>query len=458
LNTDALRYRRGHADRFLGELKDFIRFPSVSSDPARAGSVKECAAWLAGHLKHIGLERVKTFPGTRHPIVYAEWKQAQNRPTVLIYGHYDIQPAEPLREWKSPPFQPRVRGRNLLGRGASDDKGQMFTHVKALESYLRTAGKLPVNVKCLFEGEEEIGSPSLAGFLARNKRALRADAAVISDTQMLAPDRPAISYAERGALSVELEVSGPRRDLHSGNFGGAVHNPAQALCEILASLHDSGGRVAIPGFYDSVRATEPSERAHLAHAGPSGAQILTEAGERKAWGEIGYTTYERTTIRPALTINGIKSGHQGPGGKGIIPASATAKLSFRLVPDQVPEKIAAVFRRHIERIVPDTVQVRVKTLSGAKPVMMDPRHQALSAAAFAYRKGFGATPRLVRSGGTIPPVIAFQETLGIPAVLMGFGLPADNIHAPNEQFHLPNFFKGIDTSIWFLAAMGAQRS
>jgi acetylornithine deacetylase/succinyl-diaminopimelate desuccinylase-like protein len=440
--------------RFLEELKSFVRIPSISSQPKHAGDVKRCAAWLAKHLRGVGLERVKVIPTKRHPIVYADWLHAPGRPTVLIYGHYDVQPVEPLSEWQTPPFEPVVRGDNLYGRGASDDKGQLFTHVKAIESYLRKLERLPVNVKCLFEGEEEIGSPNLQSFLTKHRRALAADVAVMSDTRMLAPDRPAITYALRGALSLELEVSGPPQDLHSGNYGGAVHNPLQVLCEIVASLYDSKGRITVPGFYDSVRRWSDRERNYMAHHGPSDAMILRDAGLKQGWGERGYSLYEQTTIRPTLTITGISGGHQGPGGKSIIPARANAKISIRLVPDQVPQEIEQLCRRHITRVTPATVRSSVRTHFATNPALVSRTHPAMRAAIDACRKGFGAAPVFLRSGGSIPVVNSFQTLLGIPTILLGFGLPDDRIHAPNEKVHLPNLYKGIDTCISFLSKLG----
>jgi acetylornithine deacetylase/succinyl-diaminopimelate desuccinylase-like protein len=453
----ALAYAQAHRRRSLAELKEFIRFPSISAQPRHAEDVRKCAHWLANQLRRTGLEDVSVIATRRHPVVHAAWKGATGRPTVLIYGHYDVQPVDPLGEWRSPPFEPTVRGKNLFGRGACDDKGQMFAHVKALESYLRTRRALPVNVKCLFEGEEEIGSPNLVPFVARNKEALAADVAVMSDTRMLAPDRPALNYAERGALYLELELHGPEQDLHSGNFGGAIHNPLQALCETIAALHDADGRITIPGFYASVQRWGPDERARMARTGPSNAEVLHDAEAEEGWGERGYTLYERLTIRPALTVNGIVGGYQGAGGKGIIPARALAKLSFRLVPAQDPSDIDRLFRAYIARVVPSSLHATVRTLSGAKPALVDPEHPVMAAAALAYRKGFGAAPVLLRSGGTIPILNTFQEMLGIPTVLMGFALPDDRIHAPNEKFHLPNFYNGIETCIWFLAAVGARQ-
>lgn len=448
----ALNYARSHGSRFLSELKEFLRFPSVSSQPQRRVDVKKCAHWLARHLQHVGLERVRVVPTRGNPIIYASWLRAPERPTLIIYGHYDVLPGEPIAEWRTPPFNPTVKGQDLYARGAADDKGQLFCHVKALESYLCTAGALPVNVKCIFEGEEEVGSTHLLPFIERNRRALRADAAVISDTKMLAPGRPAIGYAQRGGLRAEIEVRGPKQELHSGTFGGAVLNPVQAACEIISGLHDDRGRVTIPGFYDDVRNWSQKERAYMARTGPSDDTILKEAGVRHGWGEPGYTLYERTTVRPALTLNGIAGGHYGPGVKGVIPTSAVVKLSFRLVPDQNPARIGNLFRRHIDRITPRGAQVSVKVFSPIQPALVDRKHPAVQAAAFAYKKGFGALPVFLRSGGSIPVVNAFKESLGIPTVLMGFGLPDDRIHAPNEKFHLPNFYRGIETSVWYLTA------
>lgn len=391
-----------------------------------------------------------------HPPVYAEWLHAIGRPTVLIYGHYDVQPPDPLQEWQSPPFEPAVRGDDLYGRGACDDKGQMFVHLKALESYLQTQRFLPVNVKCLFEGEEEIGSPNLDRFIRGNARALRADVAVMSDTTMLGPDRPALTYALRGGLSMELELRGMKNDLHSGNFGGAIQNPLQALCEVIAQLHDSDGRIAIPNFYDRVRNWPPEERDYMTLAGRTDEQILADAKTGAGWGERGFSLYERTTVRPSLSVTGIVSGYQGAGVKAIIPSRGVAKLNFRLVPDQQPTEIEHLVRRHLQRLAPAAMDLKIRTLLKANPALIDRKHPALLAAAKAYRQGFGVAPVFLRSGGSIPVVNTFQEALDLPTVLMGFALPDDRLHGPNEKFHLPNFFRGIETSIRFLSEIGAR--
>lgn len=450
------QYVRANRQRFLTELKEFIRIPSVSSHPKHAPDVKRCAEWLANHLTQIGLENVRVVTTSRHPIVYADSLHAPARPTVLVYGHYDVQPAEPLNEWRAPPFAPTVSGQNLYGRGACDDKGQLFAHVKALEFYLRLARRLPVNVKCLFEGEEEIGSPNLKPFVARHWRDLACDTIVMSDTRMLGADRPAITYALRGALSLELEVTNAPSDLHSGNYGGALHNPLQALCEIVGKLHGGDGRILVPGFYDHVRCWAREERDYMARFGPPDEEILHHAGAARGWGERGFTLYERTTIRPALNVTGITGGHQGVGGKSIVPARAAAKIDIRLVPDQEPQVIERLFRAHLCHLTPSTVRSEVRTFFRTKPALVSRKHPAMRAAFAAYRRGFAVPPVFVRSGGSIPVVNEFQELLGAPTMLMGFALPDDGIHAPNEKFHLPNFFKGIETCIAFLHEVASR--
>ena len=455
--SQALAFTAANRSRFVEELRELVHFPSVSAQPRHAQDMNRCAAWLADHLRGIGLDRVQVVPTKGHPPVYGAWLHAPDKPTLLIYGHYDVQPADPLDAWRFPPFEPTVRGDNLYGRGAADDKGQLFAHVKALECYLRGSGDLPVNVRCLFEGEEEIGGTNLDPFLRRHRGALAADVAVVSDMPILGPDRPAITYSMRGALSLELEISGQKGDLHSGNFGGAVHSPLQVLCEMLASLHGADGRIRIPGFYERVRDWSPAERAYMGRWGPSDSEILRNAGGEHGWGERGFSLYERTTIRPALTFNGIVDGYQGPGSKAVIPARAVAKLNFRLASDQDPREIEELFREHIARIRPPTVQSQVRATSYAQPALVPRDHPAMRAAAVAYRKGFGADPVFLRVGGSLPVVNSFQEVLGIHTVLMGFALPDDRLHGPNEKFHLPNFFNGIATSICFMDELAKAR-
>lgn len=447
--TDIISIVQNRKPGFIAELQHFIRFSSISTQPRFALETTNCAAWLASHLNKIGLEQVQVVPTARHPIVHAYWKKAPGQPTVLIYGHYDVQPPEPLEKWESPPFEPVIRGDNLYGRGASNNKGQMFAHLKAIETYLKTTGKLPVNIICLFEGEEEIGSPNLGPFLSANKHKLKADCAVISDTQIPSHDQPALIYGLRGSLNLELEVIGQKLELHSGLFGGVVHNPLQALCEMITQLHDNNGHVNIPGFYDRVRHWPPEERTYMKKVGLSDEQLLRDAGATIGWGERAYSLYERTTIRPSLTICGLTGGYQGSGVKAVIPTKGLAKLNFRLVSDQDPKEIEQLFRNYITKITPPGIQIRIRTLMSTKPALIDRRLPVLIAAAKAYRHGFGKPPIFLRNGGTIPVVNLIQDILGIPVVMMGFGLPDDRIHAPNEKFHLPNFFKGIETCIRF---------
>jgi acetylornithine deacetylase/succinyl-diaminopimelate desuccinylase-like protein len=440
-------YARQRRSRFVQELQRFVRFPSVSAQPHHASDVKSCAQWLARHLTSSGLRHARVIVTPGHPIVYAEWCGAAGQPTLLVYGHYDVQPVDPLSAWRVPPFAARVVGPYLFGRGASDDKGQLFAHVKAIESVLRSRGSLPVNLRCLFEGEEEIGSRHLIPFLERHAGALRCDAAVMSDMHMLGPNRPAIAYSVRGQLGLELEVRGPARELHSGDFGGAILNPIQALGEILARLHTGSGRIAIPNFYDDVRTLSPDERMRMRRTGPSDGETLRESGARQLWGDREFNAYERVTIRPALTFNGVAGGYQGAGGKAVIPATATAKISFRLVPDQDPDRVEGLFRRYVGRIAPRGIGVRITRTLSARSAEIPRNHPALLAAGKACRLGFGNPAALIRLGGSIPVVEAFARVLRVPTIMMGFGLPDDRIHAPNEKFYLPNLFRGIDTSI-----------
>lgn len=445
------------AARIVAELKTLLRFPTVSAQPAWAPHLVKCANWLAAHLRAIGLADAAVWRTRGHPIVLGSRRGPRGRPTILVYGHYDVQPADPLAEWHSKPFEPAVRGDHLYARGASDDKGQLFVHVKAIERLVRRPDGLPVTVKILLEGEEEMGSPHLPSFLEANRSKLGADVAVVSDTRMIAPDGPAITYGLRGSLGLELEVTGLTSDRHSGTFGGAIHNPIQGLCEILARFHDPAGRVAIPGFYDRVRPVPAREREYLARIGPTDLEMTAAAGAVGTWGERGFTAFERTTIRPAITINGVTGGYEGPGTKAIIPSRASAKLNLRLVPDQRPDEVDRQLRAFLSMIVPTTLRVRVKTQKQARPVVVSMRHPAVRAASLAYERSFGRAPVFLRSGGTIPVVDMFQRSLGLPTVLMGFGLPDDGIHGPNERLHLPTFFKAIETSERFLVEMGSPR-
>ncbi len=409
-----------HRDRrrAVEQLRTFVGLPSVSGDPRHANDLIACAQWLAAELRGIGLDGVRI----DGDVVWGAWRHAQGRPTVLVYGHYDVVPTGALSAWRSPPFAPAVRSGRVHGRGSSDDKGQLFAHVKAIEAWLRATSRLPVNLVCLFEGGEEIGSPALPDFIARHRQALRCDAAVISDTRMLAPGRPALTYGLRGSLTVELCVRTGAAPLHSGHFGGAVAGAAQTLAALVAGLHRADGGAAVAGFYRDVREQ------------PAGAR-------------------DRTTVRPALIVTGLRSG----GSHGAIPAVATALLNMRLVPDQDPDTVERLLREHVTRSAPAAARVTLRRLSAARPVLIDPRRPALAAAARAYERGIGRAPALVRSGGTIPVVDLLGRELGVPVVLMGFALPDDNAHAPNESFALSSFFGGTKTAIHFLHEMSAVR-
>jgi len=458
MDAAASMFARAERARFVSELVDLVRFPSVGADPLRRRDMARCAGWLARHLASIGFDRAEVMRARRvgqdgHPVVYAEWRGAPRAPTLLVYGHYDVQPEGPIGEWSSPPFDPVVRGGVLVGRGASDDKGQLFAHVKALESYLATSGALPINVKCVFEGEEEIGSPSLASFFAEHRRLLAADVAVVSDSTQAPNGRPSLTYAARGQVALDVEVRALSRDLHCGIFGGAVPNAAEALAAILARLHHRDGRIAIPGFYDRVCDLDPRERAEMAAVGPSDAEVLASAGARAASGERRFSLYERQTARPALNVNGIASGHGGAGTKAIVPARASAKLTFRIVADQDPADVARRARAQIQRIAPRGVDVTVTPRILVPPALVDRRHPAMGVAAGALARAFGAAPVFLRSGGTLPAISALQRVLGVPCVLMGFATPVDRLHAPGERFSLASFSSGIDACIDFYAGL-----
>jgi acetylornithine deacetylase/succinyl-diaminopimelate desuccinylase-like protein len=443
--------------RWLTELTDLIAFPTVSALPRHRSDIKACAQWLARHLAEIGLQHIQVLPGENGgaPSVYADWLLAPGKPTLLLYGHYDVQPVDPIQEWRTPPFKATIVGENLFARGASDDKGQLFIHLKAIESYLRSVGQLPLNLKIWLEGEEEINSPNLSAFLNREAGRLQANAVLVSDTEMLGRDRPSIIYGLRGNLGCELEVRGAQHDLHSGRYGGAVLNPLQALSEIVAGLHDRQGRVAVPGFYQRVRPIAPAERQQIRCACKRDRQILTDLDLPAGWGEPGYDLYERMTIRPALTINGLAGGYTGVGAKSVIPSRGIARFSLRLVPDQSPVEIAQQLQAHIAAATPPAVRSRLTVTGGSRPVVLPTHHPVMRAAAIAVQQTWGIPPVFTRSGGSIPLVEQLHRRLGVPIVLLGFGLPDDDIHAPNEKINLPTFFRGIQTVIRLLAEYSA---
>ncbi|RME70804.1 MAG: dipeptidase [Chloroflexi bacterium] len=449
MRQQALEYARTHQDEALNGLIELLRIPSISALPAHQPDIHRAAQWLVDRLTAIGLENARIIPTDGHPLVYADWLHAAGAPTLLVYGHYDVQPVDPLDEWHTPPFEPTIQGDKLYARGADDNKGQFFAHVAAVEAYLKSAGQLPVNLKFILEGEEEVGSPNLDKFIQHNQDLLRADALLISDTPMADPDTPVVVTGVRGLVYTEIFMQGPRRDLHSGAYGGAVHNPLNALVKVLAALHDEQGRVTVPGFYDDVQELTPAEREAI-NAGPlTEESVLAETGAPALWGEPGYTVAERLSVRPTLDIHGIKGGFIGEGGKTVIPAKASAKVSMRLVPHQDPHKIARQFADYVRRLSPPTVTVEVVTHAAADSAVVDIADPAVQAAGTACELAFGRRPLFQREGGTLPIVATFGKVLGAPVVMMGLGLPDDNIHAPNERFHLPNFYRGIEAAIHY---------
>ena len=450
-------FAQHHHAAYLNELIEFLRLPSISTQPDRAGDVAAAAAWLARAMSAAGLENVRLIETAGHPILYGDWLHAgAGRPTVLVYGHYDVQPPEPLELWESPPFTPVVRDDFLYARGASDDKGQVYVHVKAVEAYLRATGRLPLNVKFIVEGEEEIGSANLRAFIADNRDLLAADSALVSDSSILGPDRPALVYSLRGNCHVLLDITGPSRDLHSGTYGGSINNPLNALGHLLAKLKNEFGHIMIPGFYDRVRPLSLEERELLAAFPLSEADWLAQTGAPALWGEPEYTLVERIGARPTLDVTGMWGGYIGEGAKTVLPSAAHAKVSMRLVPDQDPAEIAALFEKFVREVLPPSVSVEMRIGGMSRAALIDRDTAPMRAAAAAYETTFGRPPVFMREGGSIPVVSDFEGQLGLPTVLMGFGLPGDHIHSPNERFYLPNFHKGIETSIHYLALLAAQ--
>ncbi len=440
---DALtQYLEQNQDRFLENLKAALRIPSISAQPQYKADVRRCAEHLAAHCKAIGMTRAEVIDTPGHPVVYAEWLGAPGAPTALIYGHYDVQPPEPLELWNTPPFEPTLRGNNLYARGAVDDKGQVYMHLSAIEAHLQVNGKLPINVKLVIEGEEEAGSESLEGFLREHRAMLDANVIVVSDTAMLSPDQPALTYALRGILYTQIEVVGPARDLHSGSFGGAVMNPANALCGIIAALKDADGRITVPGFYDGVRKLSDTEKQAMAELPFDEADFMKGSGAPMAYGEKGYSTYERITCRPTLDVNGMWSGYTGEGSKTVLPSFAAAKVSMRLVPDQDADALFASFSAFVRKLAPPSVTIEIKNLHGGRPFITDPDEPALQAAVRALARSWTKKPVLIREGGSIPVMATFQQTHGLPCILMGFGLHDDQVHAPNEKFSLTSFHGG----------------
>ncbi len=451
----ARSYATENRERFRAELMELLRIPSISTLPEHRQDVRQAAEFVAEHLKHAGLETVEVIPTAGHPLVYGEWLGAPGKPTILLYGHYDVQPVDPLDLWETPPFEPTVKGDNLYARGASDDKGQMFALVKALDALVHANKTLPVNVKVLIEGEEEAGGESIEAYVKAHPERLGADVALICDTGMPEAGLPAITYGLRGILYTELEVRGAKRDLHSGVFGGIAPNPLHALALILAGLKDRDGHIHIPGFYDRVRSVTEQERVNWAsYPFDVDGGFRQEMGISALVGETDYATEERRTARPTLEVHGIIGGFVGEGAKTVIPNVVKAKVSMRLVPDQRPNDIFPLFERAVQQLCPPGVEVTVRNIHGGDAVLVPLESPWMAAAATALRSAFGRDPVYLREGGSIPIGALFDSVLHVPTVFIGFGLPDDNLHAPNEKFYLPNYELAIQSVIEFLCEVG----
>jgi len=447
----ALEFLQAHREIFLDELKSFLALPTISTLSEYRADVQRGAEWVAENLRACGLEHVEIFPtgdGAGQPLVYADWLHAPNAPTVLVYGHFDVQPVDPLNEWRTPPFEPTIRGETIYARGASDMKSQTLAFMKALEALLKTDA-LRVNVKVLVEGEEEIGSPQLAPFLRAHKEKLKCDVALNADSQMARRDLPSIVYGLRGLCYFEIWVEGPAHDLHSGLFGGSVLNPAQALCELIAGMHDAAGRVMLPGFYDDVRELDDDERAELARFPVTDAEWADKAGVQGLWGEAGFSAVERTGARPTLEVNGLLAGFTGEGSKTVLPARAMAKISMRLVPNQRPEKAKQQLEEYLRAHAPNTIRWQFKQLAAGEPVLLNRNSRYVRAAAQALQETFGAAPMFQLLGWSVPVTNLLNDELGVDVVVMGFGLADDGTHGPNEHFYLPNFYRAIESYVRF---------
>ncbi|RWZ58725.1 dipeptidase [Halobacillus fulvus] len=445
-----------HKEQFIEELIDFLKIPSISALSEHKEDVQKAAAWVAESLKTIGMENVEVIKTDGHPVVYGDWLHAEGKPTVLVYGHYDVQPADPIDLWETPPFQPVIRDGKVFARGATDDKGQLFLHIKALELLMKEHGALPVNVKFCIEGEEEVASPNLGPFIDQHQEKLSNDAVVISDTSFIDRDLPAICTSLRGALAMELTLKTANSDLHSGTYGGGVPNSIHALVQLLDSMRNEDGSIAVEGFYDGVPEPTPELRSEMAEIPFDEARTKEQLDLDALYGEEGFTFKERTGIRPTLEINGITGGFQGEGLKTIVPKEASAKISCRLVGEQDPQKVFEAVERHIEAHKPTGAKVALRQFIQANPVSIDSNHPMIQTAADAYEKVYGRRPLFPKEGGSIPIVEVFGRVLDSPVVLMGFGLPSENLHAPNEHFHLENFTKGMETVCEYLQSLGRK--
>ena len=444
-----ISYINSNKEKYVEELKDFLRIPSISTSAENKSDMITAANFVVKKLTEAGMENAKIIETKGHPLVYADWLHAPGKPTVLVYGHYDVQPVDPIDLWDSPPFEPTIRGENIYARGATDDKGQMYMHVKSVEAYFKTVGKLPLNVKFIIEGEEEIGSGNLEEFVGKNQDLLRCDAVMISDTSLYEPGIPTLTYGLRGLCYMEVTVTGPNRDLHSGTFGGGVDNPINVLAELISKLKDNNGKIKIPGFYKDVVNLTKKERENFKRLPFSEKQYAKTLGVKELKGEKGFTTLERVWARPTLDCNGIFGGFTGQGAKTVLPSKATAKISMRLVPNQDPKKIAKLFTNYIKKIAPKSVKLDIKDLHGAYPIATSLDDKATQAAADAIAKVFGKKTVFMREGGSIPIVVTFAKKLKAAPVLMGLGLNTENLHSPNEHFNLNHFQLGILSSAYF---------
>jgi acetylornithine deacetylase/succinyl-diaminopimelate desuccinylase-like protein len=446
---DLVKYIETNREKYIGELKDYLRIPSISTLAANKSNMKECAQFVSKKLKDAGMNKVKIIPTKGHPLVYGEWLKAKGKPTVLIYGHYDVQPVDPLNLWKSQPFEPVIKDGKIWARGANDNKGQNFVHIKSVEAFMKTSGKLPVNVKFLIEGEEEIGSSNLETFLKKNKKLLACDAVLISDTSLYAEGVPTINYGLRGLAYLEVELTGPNKDLHSGSFGGSVANPINELARLINKLQDKNGKITVPNFYKDVLPFTKKENENIKTLKFSDTKYAKELGVKELQGEKGFNTLQRLWGRPTLDCNGIWGGFTEEGAKTVLPSKATAKISMRLVPNQDPDKIAKEFEKYVKTLVPKSVKIKVTNMHGGSPVVIPLDDPAILAASKATSKAFGKKTVYTREGGSIPIVVEFVNQLKAPAVLMGLGLDSDNIHSPNEHFSLKSFELGIKSSAYF---------
>jgi len=441
-------YQEKNKDRFLNEMLDLLRVPSISAKSEHKEDMKKTAELVKQRLLEAGADKAEVMPTEGHPVVYAEKIIDPSKPTVLVYGHYDVQPPDPLELWKSPPFEPVIKDGKVYARGSADDKGQFFMHVKAMETLVKT-NSMTTNMKFLIEGEEEVGSPNLAKFVADNKKLLKADVILISDSAMISLENPSLDIGVRGLAYIQVEVTGPNRDLHSGTYGGAVSNPITILAKMIASCHDENNHITIPGFYDDVVEAKPDERKMMNQAPFDEKEYKADLGVNELWGEKGFSTIERTGIRPTLELNGIWGGYQGEGSKTVLPSKASAKISARLVPNQSSKKITKLLLDYFKKIAPPGVSVNAFELHGGEPYMTPIESKAYQAAAKAIEATFGKKPIPVRGGGSIPICSILEKELGIKIVFMGFGLDSDNLHSPNEKFELKNFYKGIETIPYF---------